>query len=298
MADEVVEEPSSSDDKLSRLPAHRDVWSQKELFERIISRHFQIIGELGGTRWPVWKVDILGDSEVNESLDELNLHLVDLGWLAKLETGEPWLVQIIPSPERQFPASKTTLGFWSVSILTATLAGMFWIDGSRPEDGWFFESLFLDAFVGYTLPVFAIIMLASFAQKYHAQKHGLRVGHLTPIPEPSISLFSLGLMSKSMLIWPFGILIIPTLPRMDARPWKDRELLGWSALIVPSILIISGMALWILGLLLTPDLVAVTSMQYVAEMPLLVNLLSPIIADGISVKIVCYCSVFSSFGCL
>ena len=50
MADEVVEEPSSSDDKLSRLPAHRDVWSQKELFERIISRHFQIIGELGGTR--------------------------------------------------------------------------------------------------------------------------------------------------------------------------------------------------------------------------------------------------------
>ena len=46
------------------------------------------------------------------------------------------------------------------------------------------------------------------------------------------------------------------------------------------------MALWILGLLLTPDLVAVTSMQYVAEMPLLVNLLSPIIADGISVKIV------------
>ena len=286
MADEVAEETSSSDDELPRLPAHRDVWSQKELFARIIARNFQLIGELGGTRWPVWKVDLLADSEVNESLEQLNLHLVELGWLAKLEVGDPWLVQIIPSPERQFPASKTTLGFWSISILTATLAGMFWIDGSRPEGGWFFDSLFLDAFIGYTLPVFVIILLASFAQKLHAEKHGLRVGHLTPIPEPSISLFSLGLMSKSMLIWPFGILIIPTLPRMDARPWKDRELLGWSALIVPSILIISGMVLWILGLILTPDLVAVTSMQYVAEMPLLVNLLSPIIADGISVKIV------------
>ena len=160
MADEVAEETSSSDDKLSRLPAHRDVWSQKELFTRIISRHFQLIGELGGTRWPVWKVDLLADSEVNESLEQLNFHLVELGWLAKLEVGDPWLVQIIPSPERQFPASKTTLGFWSISILTATLAGMFWIDGSRPESGWFFESLFLDAFIGYTLPVFAIIRSA------------------------------------------------------------------------------------------------------------------------------------------
>jgi hypothetical protein len=138
MADEVAEETTSSDDKLLRLPAHKDVWSQKQLFERIISRHFQLVGELGGTRWPVWKVQLLEESEVNESLEQLNLHLVDLGWLAKLETGDPWLVQIIPSPERQFPASKTTLGFWSVSILTATLAGMFWIDGSRPQDGWFF----------------------------------------------------------------------------------------------------------------------------------------------------------------
>ena len=116
MADEVAEETSSSDEKLSRLPAHRDVWSQKDLFARIISRHFQLIGELGGTRWPVWKVGLLADSEVNDSLEQLNSHLVELGWLAKLETGDPWLVQIIPSPERQFPASKTTLGFWSVSI--------------------------------------------------------------------------------------------------------------------------------------------------------------------------------------
>ena len=96
MADEVAEETSSSDEKLSRLPAHRDVWSQKELFARIISRHFQLIGELGGTRWPVWKVDLLADSEVNDSLEQLNSHLVELGWLAKLETGDPWLVQIIP----------------------------------------------------------------------------------------------------------------------------------------------------------------------------------------------------------
>jgi hypothetical protein len=99
MADEVAEETTSSDDKLMRLPAHKDVWSQKQLFERIISRHFQLLGELGGTRWPVWKVQLLEEGEVNESLEQLNSHLVDLGWLAKLEAGDPWLVQIIPSPK-------------------------------------------------------------------------------------------------------------------------------------------------------------------------------------------------------
>ena len=140
--------------------------------------------------------------------------------------------------------------------------------------------------IGYTLPIFAAIIFASFLQKIHADKHGLRVGHLTPIPDPSISLFSLGLMPKSFLIWPFGILIIPSLPRMDARPWKDREMLGWSALIVPSTLIITGVLLWVIGLYLTPNLVHISSMQYVPEMPLIVNLLSPLFAEDVTVKLV------------
>ena len=102
----------------------------------------------------------------------------------------------------------------------------------------------------------------------------------------NIALFSIALLPKSLLIWPFGILIIPSLPRMDARPWKNREMLGWSALIVPSVMVLVGIKLWIIGLLLTPDLIAIGSMQYVPEMPLIVNLLSPLIADGVSSKLV------------
>ena len=127
--------------------------------------------------------------------------------MAKLQYGEPWLVQVLPIPERQFPSSRTTIGFWSFSLITATIAGMLWIEDARPDSGWFIESLFFDALIGYTLPVFAVIILTSFLQKRHAEKYGLRVGHLTPIPDPSIALFSIALLPTSLLIWPCGILL-------------------------------------------------------------------------------------------
>ena len=286
MSSDNAESTTITDTQPAQIKVHRDAWGQKELLETIVSRHFIVNSELGGTKWPVWKVDEQDNTDVHDSLDNLNVHLESLGWMAKLQYGEPWLVQVLPIPERQFPSSRTTIGFWSFSLITATIAGMLWIEDARPESGWFIESLFLDALVGYTLPVFAVIILASFLQKRHAEKYGLRVGHLTPIPDPSIALFSIALLPKSLLIWPFGILIIPSLPRMDARPWKNREMLGWSALIVPSVMVLVGIKLWIIGLLLTPDLIAIGSMQYVPEMPLIVNLLSPLIADGVSSKLV------------
>ena len=286
MSSDNQESTTVIEDDASQLKAHKQVWGQKELLGNIIARFFIVTGELGGTKWPVWKVAEKDSTEVHNQLEQLNLHLDNLGWMAKLEVGEPWFIQVIPRPERQFPSSKTTIGFWSFSLITATIAGMLWIEDARPVDGWFVDSLFLDAFIGYTIPITAAIIIASFIQKAHAEKHGLRVGHLTPIPDPSISLFSIGLMPKSLLIWPFGILIIPSLPRMDARPWKDREMLGWSALIVPTTMVSLGVVLWLVGLSLTPEIVAVSSMQYVPEMPLIVNLLSPLFSDGVTTQLV------------
>ena len=270
----------------NQLKAHREVWGQKELLRSIVARHFIVTSELGGTKWPVWKIEEASSGEIHEDLVRLNNHLDNLGWMAKLQSGDSWLLQVLPCPERQFPSTKTTVGFWSFSLLTATIAGMLWIEDARPGGGWFTESLFFDAMIGYTLPIFIVVLLASYLQKMHGKKHGLRVGNLTPIPDPSIALFSIGLLPKSLLIWPFGILIIPSLPRMDARPWKNREILGWSALIVPSVMVILGIKLWIIGLLLTPEIVIISSMQYAPDMPLIVNLLSPLITDGVSSKLV------------
>ena len=286
MSEDSLDFTEQSDIDLPQLPAHKKAWSQKNLLASILSRYFNLKGELGGTRWPVWKADVKENDDVNEQIESANRYLSNLGWMVKLEVGEPWLLQIIPLPERQFPATKTLMSFWFLSMLTGTLAGMYWMDGARPEGGWFSNSAFVDALVGYTLPIFGVILVASLAQRYYAAKNDIRLGHLSPIPEPSVALFSIGILPKSMLIWPFGVLLIPSLPRMDARPWNDRSTLGWNALIVPSVMIVSGVILWVIGIILTPNLINITSIQYVPDVPLILSLIAPFVQDDFAVRLV------------
>lgn len=268
-----------------QLVAQKKAWNQKQLLASILKRYFHIYGEIGGSRWPIWKADAKEERDVHESLEEANQYLKKLGWMVKLDFGKPWILQILPLPERQFPHLKSMLTMWLLSIISLTLAGIYWMDGAIPAGGWFHESIFVDAIIGYVLPVVLIMIIASFVQKKWAERHGIRVGHLLPLPEPTIALFSLGFLSKSFLIWPFGLLLIPSLPRMDARPWNNRHSLGWVALSVPLIFITSGTILWIIGLLMTPEFVEVTSMQYVSDSPLLVNLISIAMFDDLSVRL-------------
>jgi len=268
------------------LAVHKKSWNQRQLLESILKRYFHLHGEIGGTRWPVWKADVIDDQDVHVTLEKVNNYLEKLGWMVKLEFGDPWIVQVLPLPERQFPSPKMLITIWSLTAVSLTIAGMYWMKGAIPEGGWFHKSLMVDAIIGYVLPVISVMLLASFVQKKWAQSKGIRVGHLFPLPEPTIALFSIGLLSKSFLIWPFGLLLIPSLPRMDARPWKNRDSLGWVSLSVPFIMIVSGTILWISGLLLTPEFVDVTSMQYMAEAPLLVNLISVLTFDDISVRLI------------
>jgi hypothetical protein len=268
-----------------QLVAQKKAWNQKQLLESILKRYFHLYGEIGGSRWPIWKADAKEDEDVHDSLQDANQYLKKLGWMVKLDFGDPWVLQILPLPERQFPSSKSLLTMWLLSIISLTLAGIYWMDGAIPDGGWFHESAFVDAVIGYVLPVVLIMIIASFVQKKWAERHGIRVGHLLPLPEPTIALFSLGFLSKSFLVWPFGLLLIPSLPRMDARPWNDRHSLGWVALSVPLIFILSGSALWLIGLFMTPEFVEVTSMQYVSDSPLLVNLISIATFDDLSVRL-------------
>ena len=113
MSSDDNESTTNNGDDKSQLKAHKQVWGQKELLGNIIARYFIVTGELGGTKWPVWKITEKESTDVHSQLEKLNSHLENLGWLAKLQVGDPWFVQAIPSPERQFPSSKTTIGFWS-----------------------------------------------------------------------------------------------------------------------------------------------------------------------------------------
>ena len=252
---------AGSDDliEIEQLIAQKKSWNQRQLLESILKRYFHLYGEIGGSRWPIWKADVKDGQDIHETIEIANDYLQKLGWMIKLEFGEPWILQVLPLPERQFPSTKSLVIIWSLTAFSLTLAGMYWMDGAIPDGGWFHKSLMVDAIIGYVIPVISVMLIASFVQKKWAARNGIRVGHLFPLPEPTIALFSLGILSKAYLFWPFGLLFIPSLPRMDSRPWKNRQSLGWVALSVPLIFVSFGTLLWISGLFLTPEFVEIKS---------------------------------------
>jgi len=284
--------PSDTDDLTAddsspeSMPRHREDWKQHDLLATILRRYFYVASHMSGGFLPTWVVSPKEGKDVNESLVEANRYFQKLGWAAKISRTDEWIIQMIPLPERPFPSSKLTLMMWSVSALTLTLAGAYWMEGSRPTGGWFFESSFLDVLIGYTLPVLVCIFIASLIQKRTASHFNHRVGHITPIPEPTIALWSLGLFSQTALIWPFGLFLIPTLPRMDARLWEDRKVLGWVAISVPASLISLGLALWAIGLWLTPDYVEITQAQNIAEGPFIIEILGQWLLDDYLTRLI------------
>ncbi len=247
-----------SDEKL--IHAHKDSWSARELMVKILSRHCHVLEDIGG-RVPTYLVTEKQDQNMHDSLVEINQHLSKLGFSARLYPDDPWIVQLIPDPTRQWPSPRFVASMWILSMLTTLLAGEMWMDGVRPDDGWFVSNLTLDAFFGYTLPLFSALIIASFVQKKVAAQKGVHLPHLFPIPGPA------------MIWWPFGILGFASLPRSDARLWPDRSSLGVTALSAPLVMIIMGMSFILIGLNLTPDIVPLFSTPLAVELPLMIQLI-------------------------
>lgn len=242
------------------IPAHKDSWTSRELFQRVLSRYCHVLEDIGG-RTPTYLVSEKEDEDMHEVLESINQHLDTLGYSARLYPDEPWILQLIPDPIHQWPSPRFVASMWILSLMTTLLAGELWMEGARPDDGWFFSNVTLDAFVGYTLPLFSALFIASSAQKWIAGQRGVHLPHLFPIPGPA------------MIWWPFGILGFASLPRSDARLWPDRSSMGNSALSTPLVLIILGMGFTLLGLKLTPDVVPLETSPLALELPLLINLI-------------------------
>ena len=254
----------------SGMAHHKKAWSQHDLLASTLSEYLDVVQKDGG-RWPAWTVASSND-DIHGDLIRLNAHLDRLGWMGKLTKGEPWVITVFPVPERQFPRPNTVLMFWALSLLTLTLAGDHWMSKARPEGGWFHASALIDSFLGYTLPVLVVLALASQLQRRIAGRYGVRSGHLLPVPDFTIALYALGLFPSSWLFWPFGLLLIPTMPRMDARPWPHRAALGFTALSVPLVLGVSGMMMMLAGLTMTPEYLTSNVMPLVSDPPLFVSL--------------------------
>ena len=68
---------------VSPLKSLKSRWNQKELLGRIVSRHFNMYESLRGI-WPSWVVEPIEEKDVSDALEELNLHLKKLDWMAKI----------------------------------------------------------------------------------------------------------------------------------------------------------------------------------------------------------------------
>ena len=242
------------------IPAHKNSWSHRELLQKILSRHCFVLEDIGG-RTPTYLVSEKENQDMHETLVKINQHLEHLSYSARLYPDDPWILQLIPDPTRQWPSPRFVAAMWLLSLLTTLLAGEMWMDGARPDDGWFFSNITLDAFVGYTVPLFSALIIASFVQKRVAAQRGVHLPHLFPIPGPA------------MIWWPFGILGFASLPRSDARLWPDRSSLGNSSLSAPLVMILLGMVLIFAGLHLTPNVVPLSTVPLVVELPLLIQLI-------------------------
>jgi hypothetical protein len=247
-----------SDEEL--IHAHKDSWSTRELMGKILSRHCHVLEDIGG-RVPTYLVAEKQDENMHDALLKINRHLSKLGYSARLYPDDPWILQLIPDPTRQWPSPRFVASMWILSLLTTLLAGEMWIDGARPKNGWFVSNVTLDAFIGYTLPLFSALIVASFVQKKIAAQKGVHLPHLFPIPGPA------------MIWWPFGILGFASLPRSDARLWPDRSSLGVTALSAPLVMILTGMSFILIGLNLTPDIVPLLSTPLAVELPLIIQLI-------------------------
>lgn len=256
------------------LPHQRSAWGQIELLTAVVGR-FVHIEHRHAASWPSWNVQPFGDEDVHEVVVRLNRHLAKLGWLAKLTRARSgWAITVLPLPERQFPRRMSVAAFWFLSALTLTLAADVWTGPVRSDSGWIASSTLVDAFVGYALPVLAVLAIASTLQWAIARRYGVRSGWLLPVPDLTIALYAVGLFPHEWLFWPFGLLLIPSLPRMDARPWPDRAALGYTALSVPLAMGLGGIILFLLGVVLTPEYLAPSAMPLVTQAPVLMSLIS------------------------
>ncbi|MEC7167821.1 MAG: hypothetical protein VXW14_02400 [Candidatus Thermoplasmatota archaeon] len=255
--------------QLNQLLVHKDAWNQKDLLEGVVQRYLTVRSHVGGL-WPTWEVE---SDALEEKLAELNTYLERLGWMARLRRGDVNQLTTLPLPHRQFPGSRIHFYMWTASLITLILSAVRWMDHGRPSHGWFADSVYLDALIGFALPVLFTLVLASYIQTRISAKFGVRSGHILPIPDPSVLLWLFSGLSTSYFIWPFGIFFIPTLPRMDARPWPDRQSLAWTSISVPLVLLLSGFVLWTLGLFLTPDSYMLSGEPYRANPPFLIELI-------------------------
>ena len=255
---------SEGDSAVPALKVERRAWGQREFLERLISEHFVLITESeGGISW---RVDAI-DSDVATALSALSERLEPLGWLPLLEEEEPYILEITQFPVRPVTISKQMhVILWISSMIFLTLIGSSWAVRVNPDSTVLTGSSLASGFILYALPMMGTVALASILRRAVASAHGVRVDHLLPLSLP----FTITGLNP---IWPFGLVGLLHLRRVDQILFPDRGVLARVSIVVPATLIVSGIIFSILGLRATSGIPPeFTEMPFVLDLNWLVEI--------------------------
>ncbi|HIK79008.1 MAG: hypothetical protein CXT69_06545 [Methanobacteriota archaeon] len=242
-------------------------WSERQFIEHILARYFTLTEDLGGINpaWSVLPLEGVEDGDPHIALELANSDLAEIDMCAELFDDEPWAIQITPTSIGLFSMSKKTIMlFWIASFFSTFLVSSNWIEstiGGNFTD----KSVLTSALFFYAIPFTGTLALASYLQVSIGKKLGVRLGHILPIPMP-----------LPYFPWPFGIIYAPSSPSMDRIIWPNRRSLALSAIVAPSVLIISGFFCIMLGLWLTPENVTLSQQPNRLSFPLIANLIGSV----------------------
>ena len=254
------------------LKSHKKRWGQKELLGRIVSRHFNIYESLSGI-WPSWIVEPIEDLETSKALEELNLHLNKLDWMAKIFPEKPYVLKVLPRPRGLFILGKKQLFvFWALAFLSVWGMGVEWIGGRQENVSIFDIDTLYRSLIFYAIPLMGTLLIANLTQTYLARRNNMRIGNMIPI-----------LFPIPLPLWPFGIIAIPSHPRMDSMCWPNTKKMVAICLSGPAVILIMGTLLLILGIIISPgSFNGLNSQPLKVNPPLLIELLFSLIPNELS----------------
>lgn len=236
----------SEGEALQPLRIDADLWTHRDMLERIVGRWFEIREELAGVDIG-WSVGPHPDRMApSEALRGLNDHLRELTWLAVLQEGDPFELVILPE-HKPFGGLRGAqlAGVWAVMLAFLTLTGGAWLQLQHPDLTLLDGGLLQEALLWFAVPVGLTLAVTSELRRRLGLAHGVDLGHHLPLSIP-FPLF------PAAPIWPFGLLGMVSLRRMDLMPFRDRASLAAISMFTPVSLLLSGTAFTIAGFWLTP----------------------------------------------
>ncbi len=233
----------SVEDALSPLEVDAELWDENDFIEEIISRDWEPLDRLRGDV-PGWAIEAI-DEDVESRQIRLRSYLEPLGLMPRLRRGTTsWRIRILPLPRSPAMVKGIVLlCAWVASIICLLAMGVRWIAMHNDARSWMDLDVWLQSALFYTTPVLLVLVIVDRLDATFHRQVGMSRSGMLPIPCPI-----------ALPGWPFGLLGMTSVPRIEAQVWMDRKTLLRVSFTTPLILLFSGVMAISLGIYLTPSL--------------------------------------------